>query len=119
MQIDLSKVSYDGEWFDFGESRLEIRPYPMSRQDVSIKDGAMVFTGVKAQDMFVYCLTGWENVKGNDDQPIKLTTDIKQKIYDFRLGKIKNEKGEEVCLSDFVLMKAREKTAGLEADQKN
>jgi hypothetical protein len=120
MKIDLTKVSYEGKVFDFGKAKLTIRPYPQSRADIAFnKNGERVFSGANARDMFTYCLTDWDNVFGADDQPLKLTEDIKNKIYDFKLSTVKNEKGEDVSMSDFVINTARELTEGIAADTKN
>lgn len=119
MKIDMSKVSYDGREFPFGSATLTIRPYPQSRTDIAIKDGALVFSGSSGRDMFVYCLTKWEGVVGADDQPLKMSDDVKRKIYDFKFGAITDEKGEQVSMSDFVIRKAREMTDEIAADTKN
>jgi len=118
MKIDLNKASYDGKWFDFGEARLKIRPYPMSRTDVAFKDGAVVFSGDASMDMFTYCMVEWEGVVDADGQPLKLTPDVKKKLYDFKLGKADID-GAETNLSDFVLRTARSMTEEIGADTKN
>lgn len=114
MKIDLNKASYEGKWFDFGESRLKIRPYPLSRTEVTFKDGAVVFGGAAAMDMFVYCLTEWEGVVDAEGKSLKLTEDVKKKIYDFKLGRMDDD-----TLSDFVLKTARVLTEEIGADTKN
>ena len=118
MKIDLSKVSYDGQWFDFGEARLKIRPYPSSREDIAIKDGAMILSGGSGCDMFNYCLEAWENVTGADDQPLKLSPQVKKQIFDFGLGSA-GEEGKEMTMSNFVLTTARKLRDALEDDVKN
>jgi hypothetical protein len=118
MKIDLNKASYDGKWFDFGEARLKIRPYPMSRTDTTIKDGAMVFLGDASMEMFTYCLTEWEGVVDADGKPLNLTIDVKKKIYDFKLGCVKKDE-KTVSLSDFVLITARKLTEEIGAETKN
>jgi hypothetical protein len=119
MKIDLGKASYEGREYDFDGARLTIRPYPASRSDIQVKDGAIVLSGNSARDMFMYCLTKWENVVGADDQPLKLTDDVKKKIFDFRLISAPDEKGDTVSLSDFVIRKAREMSEEITADTKN
>jgi hypothetical protein len=114
MKIDLNKVSYDGKWFDFGEARLKIRPYPLSLTDIAFKDGAMVYAGDASLEMFIYCLTEWENVVDADGQPLKLTPDVKKKIYDFKLGRDKED-----VMSGFVLRTARSLTEEIGNDSKN
>jgi len=119
MKLDLAKISYDGRWFDFGESRLKIRPYPASRTDVAFKDGAVLLSGDAGHDMFAYCLEAWEGVTGADDKPLKLTPAVKKQVYDFRLGKSLAADGTEETIADFVLRTARTLTAEIETDTKN
>ena len=114
MKLDLNKISYEGKFFDFGESRLKIRPYPMSRMDLVFKEGAMVFSGDASLDMFLYCLTEWENIVDAEGNPLKLTPDVKKKIYDFKLGSV----GED-SMSEFVLKTARSITEAIGDDTKN
>jgi hypothetical protein len=119
MKIDLGKVSYEGKWFDFGEARLKIRPYPASRTDVAFKDGAMIFSGEAANDMFDYCLEAWETVSDIDGKAIKMTRAVKKQVYDFRLGKTTMADGTEEVMSDFVLKTARALMVEIEADVGN
>jgi hypothetical protein len=119
MKLDLAKASYEGREFEFAGATLTIRPYPASRSDIQFKDGAIVFPGASARDMFFYCLTKWENVIGTDDQPLKLTDDVKKKIFDFKLISAPDEKGENISLADFVMRKAREMSEQITADTKN
>lgn len=114
MKIDMGKVSYDGRWYDHGEARLKIRPYPLSRAEVAFRDGSVIISGDASWDMFDYCLIEWENVTGADGAPLKLNTQIKKQIYDFRLGKI-----DGVGISDFVLAQGRKLTQEVEEDTKN
>jgi len=119
MKVDLSKVDYNGKEFDFGGAKLTIRPYPASRTDVQFRDGAIVLAGSSARDMFIYCLTKWDNVTGADDKPLKLTDDVKKKIYDFRLISADDEDGNPIIMSDFVIRKARELSEEIASDAKN
>jgi len=114
MKINMEKASYDGQWFDFGDGSLKIRPYPNSRQNVTIRDGGVILSGDSAFDMFSYCLTEWKAIIGADDQPLDLNPDVKKKIYDFRLGSV-----DGVVMSDFVLKTARELTVKMGDDTKN
>ena len=119
MKVDLSKVDYSGREYEFGGAKLTIRPYPASRTDVQFRDGAIVLSGSSARDMFIYCLSKWENVVGSDDKPLKLTDDVKRKIFDFRLISADDEDGNPVTMSDFVIRKAREISEEITADAKN
>lgn len=119
MIINTQKASYDGRKYQFGEATLEIRPFPMSRQDVALKDGAVVITGEDGKEKFDYCLSGWEGITGADGQPLPCTPEIKEKIYDFRLGIIKDEKGKDICMSDFVILKINELAKEISEAAKN
>jgi hypothetical protein len=120
MKIDIAKASsYEGREYDYGEAKLTIRPYPRSRADVMVKDGSLIITGNSMRDMFVYCLTKWEGVTGDNDQPLKLTDDVKRKIYDYKLGSIVDENGETVAMADFVNAKVREFDNEISGDIKN
>lgn len=112
MDLKLDKVSYDGEWFDFGDMRLKIRPYPASRSTLSIKDGAFMISGAENFNKFSYCLIEW------DSMAEKLTAETKKKIFDFRLGKIKID-DVDICMADFVIQKADELFQKAEALEKN
>lgn len=118
MKIDLSKVSYDGQWCDFGEARLKIRPWPASHDDIAYKDGAVIFAGSHGLEMFQYCLEDWDGVIGADDKPLKLTPQIKKDVFNFQLGKA-GEPGKEETMSAFVIRIARKMTADIGADVKN
>lgn len=119
MKLDLGKVSYEGRLFEFGEAKLKIRPYPASRTDVAFKDGAVIFSGDAAFDMFAYCLETWEGVEDAKGKPLALTPAVKKQVYDFRIGRAVTPDGKEETLADFVLRTAREMTAAIEADTKN
>lgn len=109
MELNVSKCSYDGKWFDFGNGRLKVRPYPASKQNFVMKDGNVVFLGEQAFDKFKYCLEAWENyvTPAPENKPIELTDDIKKKVFDFRLGAVKID-DKEMTISDFVITKADE-----------
>jgi len=112
MDLKLDKVSYDGEWFEFGDMRLKVRPYPASRSMLTVRDGAIIISGMENFNKFAYCLVEWE---GTAD---KLTAEIKKKIYDFRLGRTKID-DNDICMSDFVIQKADELFQKAEALEKN
>ena len=114
MKMDLNKVSYDGQWFDFGDFRTKIRPYPDSRMDVMFNDGNRVFSGEATFDRFSYCLEAWEGVVDANGQPLKLTSEVKKTIYDFNLGVV-----DGVSLPVFVLRTAGNMASAIENDTKN
>ena len=109
MELNIAKNPYDGKWFDFGNGRLKIRPYPASKQGFAIRDGNVVFPGEQTLNMFLYCLEAWENyvTPAPENKPIELTAEVKKKIFDFRLGSTVID-GNELTISDFVTLKADE-----------
>lgn len=119
MKLDLSRVSYDGKFYDFGGGRLKIRPYPATRNEIAFKDGAVIFSGDAGWDMFDYCLEAWEGVTDAEGKELKLTKAIKKQIYDFRLGVATLPDGKETTMADFVLATARARTSEIEEDVKN
>jgi hypothetical protein len=111
MDLKLDKVSYDGEWFNFGDMRVKVRPYPASKVTLVIKDGAFMISGEQNLNKFQHCLVEWENTE-------KLTNEVKRKVFDFRLGKAEID-GADTCLADFVIQKADELFRKIEAAEKN
>ena len=106
MELNISKCTYEGQWFHFGDGRLKIRPYPASKQSFSYRDGAVLVPGSAAMDKFKFCLMEWDSfVQPGTKDPIELTDEVKTKIFDFKLGTAVID-GEEVSMADFVLMKA-------------
>jgi len=119
MKLDLAKAVYEAQWFDFGPgTRLKIRPYPATLSNMAFRDGAIVIAGASSFDMFQHCLVDWEGVNDADDKPLKLTPEVKKKVFDFRLGQQEID-GNTLSISDFVLRKAREISDSIEADEKN
>lgn len=99
MKLDLSQLSYDPQWFPFDDGvELHIRPYPFSRSNVVLRDNGFLISGKDQCEIFKHCLVAWKNVVGADNNPLPCTDEVKQKIFDFRMGGI----------SDFVLQKNRE-----------
>jgi len=119
MELNLDKLSYDGKWFDFGNGRLKIRPYPTSEQNFVVKDGNIIFLGEQSLEKFKYCFEGWDNyVKKGTTDKIILDDVVKKKLYDFRVGKTMiGEK--ELSISDFVILKADEMMKETQAAEKN
>ena len=117
MKLQLEKASYEGRWFDFGDGRLKIRPYPASKSTFAIKDGVVIFFGEQNLDKFTYCLMAWEGMDA-EGKPVELTKEAKRKVYDFRLGKA-TIGGAEIQMSDFVIQKADEMLAEAQEAEKN
>lgn len=114
MKLETKKTSYESKWFDFGDARLKVRPYPASRVDIGFKAGQVIIAGESSYEMFAYCLTEWEGVVDSDGTELKLTDAVKKTIFDFKLGTI-----DGVTMSDFVISKAREIMEAITEDIKN
>lgn len=114
--LDFKQLSYDARWHEFdatGEApfpRLKIRPFPASMGSATITDKGMVLSGEDRLERFCYCLVDWDGVVDAETQaPIKLTDEIKRKVFDFDLAGI----------PAFVLSKGREWEIEKDADEKN
>jgi len=109
MELDINKCTYDGQWFDFGNGRLKIKPYPASKQDISFSGNTITFSGKQTFDRFCYCLVEWDkfSTPAPENKPIALTDEVKKKVFDFNLGA---EKVDDVVMTipEFVTMKAKE-----------
>ncbi|MBW2341223.1 MAG: hypothetical protein JRF50_12920 [Deltaproteobacteria bacterium] len=88
MKLDVTDLTYDPVWFDLGDARLNIRPFPASKSDVIFRNGSLVISGENQYEIFSYCLVDWENVVGADNKPLPCTDEVKQKVYDFQMGGI-------------------------------
>lgn len=120
MQLKIDKTLYDAEWCKFGDIELNIRPYPMSRADVTIKQGGFVVSGSGNFDRFDYCLVGHKGLTDADGKTLELTQDVKKLIYDFRLGRTYVEEMDAtMSISEFVLYKSRQKSGEIETETKN
>lgn len=104
MKLSLSKINFEGEWFDFGDGKLFIRPMPMSRQrirqDMDLAESL--------REVFMFCLVKWENFE-EGGKPIDLTDAIKEKLYESNHAGIRN----------FVIAKNTEKLASFVELEKN
>lgn len=110
MKLDFTDLSYDAKQYDFGDARLNIRPYPSSLGNILVRDQDMVISGSDRCKVFKYCLTDWENVVGADGKPLPCTDEVKQKLFDFNL----NPK-----LIMFVMEKSRQFEKIKEEEEKN
>ena len=88
MQLDITDLTYEGTWYDFGDGKLKIRPYPASKSDVVFRDGSLVITGENQYEIFSYCLEEWKDFVDADGKPLALTDAVKQKVFDFQLAGI-------------------------------
>jgi hypothetical protein len=119
MELDISKCIYDGKWFDCGNGKLKIRPYPASKLAFVVKDGGAVFSGEQNFEKFKFCLVAWEGfvTPAPENKPITLNDDVKKKIFDFRISVKDGDK--EVFISDFVTEKADELFKEAQVAEKN
>lgn len=118
MQLDVSRVAYDGQWYDFGGSRVKVRPFPATKISFWIKDGAMEVSGDQTFAKFDYCLEAWEGFVTPDGTPIPLTAEVKRKIYDFHLG-VAEVDGVQTELVAFVTSTADAMAAAMRSAEKN
>lgn len=97
MKINTKKNYSEARWFTkptgaeavADDPKFLVRPFPASKEEfVGRRDGTMVLTGKNLYDKFSYCLVAWENINGDDDQPLKLTEAVKQVVFDNGLGGI-------------------------------
>ena len=106
MRLDITKLSYDAKWYSMQTGEIvdspgqdgvfiKIKPFPFSKSNVQVRDGAIVLSGDEQCRIFKECCEEWQGIVGADDKPLPCTNDVKQKIYDFRMGGI----------SDFVIGK--------------
>jgi len=110
MKIDLSNLSYDGQWYEFQPGvELKIRPCPASMSNIVMRDGSMVISGEDQCRIFIYCLVDWKNVVDANDKPLPCSEEVKRKIFDFGLGGI----------APFVLRKVRLLEEEKQAEEKN
>jgi len=114
LTIDWTDLSMEPKWYDFftGEvvpepakdafgAYLLIAPYPAEMAGVVIRqDGTMEFTGSQQKKIFDHCFKDFRGNKIVDanGQKLVFSEDIKDKIFDYNLGNIKN----------FVIIKSRE-----------
>jgi len=110
MQIDLSLLSYDPQWYAFRDgAELEIRPFPNSRGNVAWRNGEMVLSGEERLERFMYCLSGWKGLTDADGKPLKCSEQVKKAIFDFNVAGI----------PEFVAEKDREFHERKEQEEKN
>lgn len=119
MKIDLSRVSYDGEWVDFGGIRLKIRPLPASMVNITVKDGGIVLSGADGLLAFDHCLTDQQGIVDAAEKPLKLTSSVKKMIYDFKVDPSVCPVVDGVSLVDFVLQHIRGRAERIADETKN
>ena len=122
MKLTIGKYG-EGKWFDFGDGKLKIRPYPASMSNVQANiDGFVVISGEDQLKAFMFCLQEWENFKEEEDgipekdwKEIKLTDKVKRYIYDY--PDLVDDEGTGISI--FVLQKGKIAAETLEQEEKN
>ena len=112
MKIDLSKINWEGQWFDFkDEARLKIRPIPRSRQNFLLTQQGMRFDGSQRMEDFKFSLVAIEGIEIIDQKgnAVQLNDLVKQTIFD------SNWEG----IPDFVLEKQLFLAAQMAESEKN
>lgn len=110
MNLDFSKVNFEGRWFDFRDgARLKIRPYPRSKVRFTLKDGSIILRGGESLEIFRFCLLEWEGIVGPAGQALTLTDAVKGQLFDSGLAGI----------SEFVLLKNGEMLDEMRDEEKN
>jgi len=114
LKFDTTAVSYDYGMVEYKDgAELRLRPFPASKGsfEFNVKEDTMRLAGAEQFKIFNYCLGGCDGIDGADDKPLKLTDDVKKKIFDFRF-RVENFND----MVTFVLnwnQQALEKKAGL------
>lgn len=110
MKLTLSKVNWEGQWFDFKDgSKLKIRPRPRSQTKFFMREEGILFSGPERLDTFRFCLQDWEGIVDPEGNPVKLTDSVKETLF---------ESGME-GIADFVLQKNIELFQQMAESEKN
>ncbi len=88
MKLDLSELSYEAKWYEFGDCKLFIRPLPNTMSSVTIRDGELIIEGRERFASFNHCLVDWKNVVDENGKDLPCTEEVKRKVFDFGLGGI-------------------------------
>jgi len=88
MKLDVSKETYDAQWYKMEGCELKIRPYLVGQSDFIFRDGGIVQSGEDRWKMFNYSLIEWKNVTDSNGKDLILTDDVKRKVFDYELGGI-------------------------------
>lgn len=110
MKLNLSKVNWEGQWFDFqGGARLKIRARPRSQTKFFMREEGILFSGPERMETFRHCLVAWEGIVDAEGNEIKLTDSVKEALFESGLGGI----------ADFVLNKNAELFQQMAESEKN
>ena len=110
MKLNLSKVNWEGQWFEFRDgARLKVRPRPRTATKFIMREEGILFSGPERMETFRHCLVDWEGVVDTEGKDLKLTDAIKEALFESGLGGI----------SDFVLEKNAELFSKMSESEKN
>jgi len=120
MKLDITNMSYDAKWYDMKTGKvvnqpgdegvfIKIQPMPFSKSNVLIKQDAMLLAGEEQCRIFKESCQDWRGIVDANDQPLECSDDVKQKVFDFRMGGI----------SDFVIGKVWEFDQAKAGQEKN
>ena len=95
MKLDFTGLSMDAKWHPYKyedmECELEIEPYPRDLRNFGMTpDGNLLISGKEQKKIFMRSLKNARNLTGADDKDIKLTEEIKEKIFDYQMLGIPN-----------------------------
>ena len=115
MKLTIGKYG-EGKWFDFGDGKLKIRPYPASMSNVQANiDGFVVISGEDQLKAFKFCLQEWKNFTDEKTgKDVELTDKVKDYIYNYP-----DLEHDGTGISIFVLQKGKIAAETLEQEEKN
>lgn len=91
--------------YKFMDGTVLIRQFPASLSMVEGNiDGFVRISGKQQLEAFVHCLTGWENFEDESGDPVALTDEVKQGLFDYPDPEL-SEGGEQ--LVQFVLKRGK------------
>lgn len=120
MELNLKNLTYDAIWYDHTnvpdwpyeqDVRLKIKTYPLSRSNITWRNGAMIMDGGNQLQAFLESLVDFEGIV-DAAGPLQCTEEVKRKIYDFRQGR-------PVSISSVVLAIAQGLRERVEDAEKN
>lgn len=101
MKLDFSNISYEPQEFEFGEGQMiNIRPYPISEEEIIFKNEGIVFSFKNQCTKWGYCCVSWKGLIDENGKQIPCTAEMKNKMFNFKEQLGLNE------LINFVIKKA-------------
>ena len=105
-----------GKEFDFDRNvtevfpRLRIQPVPRSMIDYTLsREGGITMSGAADKRIFMYALMAWENVVDSQGKSIKLTSRLKESLFDESI----------LGIANFVLLKVQKLQTAKGEQEKN